>query len=85
MRILLKYRRYFKNFGGFSYILGVNLGILEDSWRIFREFRVGNSISHKALPEAFFAKQTEVFPDIFIGMKLPQDEGKDSACILALQ
>ena len=39
----------------------------------------------EALPEAFFGEKTEDFPDIFTGMKLPQDEGKDSACILALQ
>ena len=45
----------------------------------------GSLVSHKALSEAFFAEQTEVFPDILTGMKLTQDEGKDSACILALQ
>ena len=31
MRLLLKFRRYFKNLGGFSKILGVSSGILEDS------------------------------------------------------
>ena len=58
VRILLKFRRYFKNFVGFSKILGVSSGILEDSWRILRAFSVGYSNSHMALPEAFFVEQT---------------------------
>ena len=49
---------YFKNLGGFYKILGVSSGILEDSWRILREFSVGYSNSHMALPEAFFVEQT---------------------------
>ena len=44
MRILLKFRRYFKNFVGFSKILGVCSGILEDSWRILKKFRVCPSV-----------------------------------------
>ena len=39
MRILLIFGRYFKNLGGFSKILGVSSGILEDSWRILRSSR----------------------------------------------
>ena len=39
MRILLIFGRYFKNLGGFSKILGVSPGILENSWRILRSSR----------------------------------------------
>ena len=45
----------------------------------------GSLVSHKALSEAFFAEQTEVFPDILTGMKLPQEVGKGSSFSLDLQ
>ena len=46
---------------------------------------LGYSISHNALADALLAEYTEDLPDIFTGMKLPQEAGWGSAFILDLQ
>ena len=44
-----------------------------------------DTISHNALADAFLAEYTEDLPDIFTGMKLPQEVGKGSSFSLDLQ
>ena len=70
MRILLKFRRYFKNFGGFSKILGVSPGILENSWRILRKFRVCPSVYGSA--EAVLSVMFVICDNIKYGAKVPK-------------